>query len=140
MFEIYVESMGFDCAIDITDEIRKVLAKMDCKSGVATIVVIGSTCSLSVMRYEPGAVADVFEMLEQVAPKKKLYRHEMTTDDPNGAAHLRSLLIGGSVHVPLRESAVALPDEHRIVLLDFDLRAAVRKVLVHIHHLSNVTS
>ncbi|HDR9880358.1 YjbQ family protein [Burkholderia cenocepacia] len=140
MLEIAVASPGFDSAIDITEDIRRVLPESHHDTGMATVVVIGSTCGLSVMRYEPGAISDLLQTLDRVAPRSNLYGHQVTTGDPNGASHLKSILIGGTVSVPVRNADLALPGEHRIVLLDFDLRAATRRIVVQVQpsiHVAN---
>lgn len=130
MIEIKVESQGFDSSHDITERVREALPRLGKLAGVARVCVVGSTVGLTIMRYEPGAVKDLLDSLEAVAPRTKEYEHLRTTQDPNGFAHVRSSLLGTSVLVPYRGSTFAFSDLHRIVLFDFDLQAAVRTVFI----------
>ncbi|MGG3006576.1 YjbQ family protein [Geobacillus stearothermophilus] len=132
MIEIKIQSEGFNSSYDITELVEKALTKLEKPNGIAKICVVGSTVGLTVMRYEPGAINDLLDSLEMVAPRKKEYEHFRTTLDPNGFAHIRSSLLGTSVMVPYKEWLFTFPDTHRIVLFDFDLQASTRTIYVDV--------
>lgn len=124
-----IASTGYDSSYDITDQVSACLASA-AGEGIANICGIGSTLGLTIMRYEPGAVADLLGALQDVAPNTRKYEHERTTDDANGYAHVRCSLLGTNVCVPYRAGKLLMSDSHRVVLFDFDPRASVRKVAV----------
>lgn len=128
--ELDVPSEGFDGTVDLTGHVADCVSRSTHCRGMASVCVIGSTASVVVMRYEPGAVADLLAVLSRLAPGDMTWQHEITSGDPNGASHLRSTLLGTSVQVPFADGRSMLPPAHRIVLVDFDLRAAVRRVVI----------
>ena len=85
------------------------------------------------MEYEPGLVkTDIFEALGKVAPYDIEYEHNKTWGDDNGAAHIRSTLVGTSYTVPFKQGKLMLGTWQQIVFLDFDTRARNRSAVVQI--------
>nr|WP_240979797.1 YjbQ family protein [Streptomyces sp. HNM0574] len=129
-----VPSTGLNSHYDLTDRITEALKEAGAGDGLAGVFAHGSTVGLTVMRYEQGAVQDLLRTLERLAPESPAggsrYLHELTTDDPNGFSHLKSSLIGTSLLVPFRDGEAAMSPTHRVVLLDFDLKPATRRVFV----------
>jgi secondary thiamine-phosphate synthase enzyme len=128
--ELHIDSRGGDASYDITDQVTAVLSGLAPDSGVARVCAVGSTVGLTVMRYEPGAVQDLLRVLDTAAPRDRTWEHERTTGDPNGFAHVKCSLMGTGVLVPIRDRRLDMPALHRIVLFDFDLRPASRRVVV----------
>nr|WP_203615098.1 YjbQ family protein [Streptomyces sp. SID13726] len=129
-----VESTGLNSHYDLTDRIAEALGEQDAGDGLAGVFAHGSTVGLTVMRYEPGAVQDLLRALERVAPESPAdggrYLHELTTADPNGFSHLKSSLLGTSLLVPFRDGRIGMSASHRVVLFDFDLKPATRRVFL----------
>jgi secondary thiamine-phosphate synthase enzyme len=125
-----VASTGYQFHADVTDLVADALRERGAGTGLAGVFAAGSTVGLVIMRYEPGAVDDLFRALEEAAPVERTYRHGLTTGDPNGFSHVRSTLLGTSVLVPWRAGAFAMSSTHRVVLVDFDLKPATRTLLV----------
>ncbi|MDH2388927.1 YjbQ family protein [Streptomyces sp. HNM0663] len=134
MIELTVESTGLNSHYDLTDRIAAALQEHGTGDGLAGVFAHGSTIGLAVMRYEPGAVQDLLRALERIAPESPAdgsrYLHELTTADPNGFSHLKSSLLGTSLLVPFRDGRLAMSPSHRVVLFDFDLKPATRRVFI----------
>ncbi|MEV7004929.1 YjbQ family protein [Streptosporangium sp. NPDC051022] len=130
MIEISVASDGLNSSHDLTEEITQALRDGGAGDGLAGVFAHGSTLGLVIMRYEPGAMQDLLRALERAAPDDARYLHELTTGDPNGFSHVRSSLLGTSVLVPYRAGKLDMSAAHRIVLIDFDLKPANRRVLI----------
>jgi secondary thiamine-phosphate synthase enzyme len=130
MIELTVASSGLNSSYDLTDEIRTALRDSEAGDGLAGVFAHGSTIGLVIMRYEPGAMQDLLRALERAAPDDVSYLHGLTTGDPNGFSHIRSSLLGTSVLVPYAQGDLAMSPTHRVVLVDFDLKAAARKILI----------
>ena len=125
-----IQSGGHNSDYDITEHIEEALAEQDKKDGIVTICVLGSTLGVVVMRYEKGAVKDLLDSLERIAPSAIEYEHFKTTHDPNGFAHIKSCILGQSVVVPYENGKLVLPNKHKIVIFDFDLCSSERKVYI----------
>ncbi|MFI1366318.1 YjbQ family protein [Streptomyces griseochromogenes] len=134
MIELKVPSTGLNSHYDITDDVVRLLAEHHAGDGLAGVFAHGSTVGLTVMRYEPGAVQDLLTALDRMAPATPAegarYLHELTTGDPNGFSHLKSSLLGTSLLVPYADGALGMSATHRVVLFDFDLKPATRRVLI----------
>jgi secondary thiamine-phosphate synthase enzyme len=84
------------------------------------------------MEFEPNLVKDLKETAERWAPSDKRYHHDATWGDDNGFAHMRHLLMGPSLTVPLHKGKLTLGTWQQIVFVDFDNRPRDRSVFVHI--------
>ncbi|MFE0461433.1 YjbQ family protein [Kitasatospora sp. NPDC058965] len=130
MIELKVPSAGLNASHDLTEQLAQALRAAGAGDGLAGVFAHGSSLGLTVMRYEPGAMQDLLAALDRAAPADARYLHELTTGDPNGFAHIKSSLLGTSLQVPWRDGGLAMSPSHRVVLVDFDLRPAVRTVYV----------
>lgn len=130
MIDLEVSSTGLGFHVDLTDTLAEKLRGMGAKDGLVPVFAHGSTVGLTIMRYEPGAVADLLAALGHVAPDDRNYLHGLTTGDPNGFSHVRSSILGTSLVLPWRAGEMAMSAAHRVVLFDFDLVPSTRRVFV----------
>ena len=132
-----VSSQGFTDVIDITQEIREAAARGKVVDGVAHVFVEGSTAALSTIEFEPGAVRDLQEALERIAPMDGHYHHNEAWGDGNGYAHLRAALMKPSLSIPIARGELRLGRWQQVILLDFDNRP--RKRTVHVQVTASVS-
>ena len=90
----------------------------------------GSTGGITTIEFEPGAVADLQEVLEAIAPKGRDWRHHLRWGDHNGHSHIRSALLGPSLSVPFISGELCLGTWQQVVLVDFDDRPRNREIIV----------
>jgi thiamine phosphate synthase YjbQ (UPF0047 family) len=62
---------------------------MSASDGQLTVFVPGSTAVITTIEFEPGAVQDLVEALERLAPSDRSYHHDLRWGDGNGFSHLR---------------------------------------------------
>lgn len=131
--EIKVGTNGNGHIIDITPQVRKVLAESGLRDGILTVFNVGSTAAITTLEFEPGLVNhDIDAALEKIAPAGGHYVHEQTWHDDNGHAHVRASLIGPSLTVPFVIQEPTLGTWQQIVLIDFDTRPRTRSVICQI--------
>jgi secondary thiamine-phosphate synthase enzyme len=116
--------------IDLTDELAEGLAKSGLTDGVVTLFVPGSTGGITTIEFEPGAVSDLQDVLEAIAPQGRDWRHHLRWGDANGHSHVRSALVGPSLSVPFVGGELCLGTWQQVVLVDFDDRPRTREVVV----------
>ena len=122
---------GNDHILDITGEVRALVAETGITTGQVVLLVHGSTASLSTLEFEPGLVNhDIAAALERIAPRDGRYVHEETWHDDNGHAHVRATTVGPSLALPVVDGAVPLGTWQQIVLMDFDTRPRQRTIHV----------
>jgi secondary thiamine-phosphate synthase enzyme len=71
-------------------------------------------------------------VLERMAPEDFNYKHHQKWGDHNGAAHIKSALIGTDFTVPIADGQLQLGTWQQIVLIDFDEKPRTRSVIVKI--------
>ena len=69
---------------DITDAVAHAVGQSGLKSGTVTLFCPGSTSGLTTIEFEPGAVADLQQVFDEVVPPNRDYRHNERWGDGNG--------------------------------------------------------
>ncbi|NLF83559.1 MAG: YjbQ family protein [Candidatus Gastranaerophilales bacterium] len=105
--------------VNITDEVARILAKSGIKEGMVLVSAMHITAGVYVNDAESGLIADIDEWLEQLAPFNINYRHHMT-GETNGDSHLKSLLIGHEVIVPVTNGKLDFGTWQQIYYAEFD--------------------
>ena len=95
-----LETVGDGEVADLTEGVRGVVRTSGVAYGVAVVFARGSTVAVTTMEHEPGAIADLTELLEQIAPRAGDYEHNRRNADTNAHAHLRAALVGPSETCP----------------------------------------
>lgn len=127
-----VDTKGFTHIVDISQQVRGAVAASGVTEGVAHLFVQGSTAALPTIEFEPGAVRDLKEALERIAPMDARYHHNERWGDGNGFAHLRAALMKPSLSVPIEGGQLQLGTWQQVILLDFDNRSRKRLVYVEV--------
>jgi secondary thiamine-phosphate synthase enzyme len=127
-----VTTRGQGDAHDITDLVSSAVARGRCAAGLATVFVAGSTAAVTTIEFEPGAVADLNRLLEEIAPRGADYRHHLRWGDDNGSSHVRAALIGPSLTVPFADRKLLLGTWQQIMLLELDTRPRKREIVIQI--------
>jgi secondary thiamine-phosphate synthase enzyme len=129
---IQLSTRGNGDVLDITEEVERQLKSSGLKDGIVTLFTPGSTSALTTIEYESGAVHDLQQLFDRLAPSDIDYRHNLRWGDGNGHAHVRHALLGPSLTIPFVESQLTLGTWQQIVFVDFDNRARSRSVVVQI--------
>ncbi len=130
--DLSFRTSGNTDVIDITRQVSRKVIESGLKEGQVHLFVPGSTAAVTTIEYESGAVQDLKEAIERLAPKDILYRHDARWGDGNGYAHVRAALLGPSLTIPLVDGRLVLGTWQQIVAIDFDNRPRDRKILVQI--------
>lgn len=117
---------------DITSQVATVVKESGLRSGIVTVFCPGSTGGLTTIEYEGGVMDDLRQVLDEVVPPDRDYRHHLRWGDDNGSAHIRSALVGPSLTVPFVDGNLTLGTWQQIVFLDFDTRPRSRKLVVQV--------
>ncbi|MGD8397842.1 MAG: secondary thiamine-phosphate synthase enzyme YjbQ [Anaerolineae bacterium] len=118
--------------IDITGKVNRRVRESDVRDGIVTLFTASSTSALTTLEYESGAIRDLQQLFDRIAPPDIDYRHNLRWGDGNGHAHVRHALLGPSLTVPLVDGHLLLGTWQQIVFVDFDNRARARSVIVQV--------
>jgi len=114
--------------INITDEVEKALEKSQIKEGLILVSAMHITAGVYVNDAESGLIADIEEWLEKLAPFRRDYRHHHTGES-NGDAHLKNLLIGHEVVVPVTNGKLDFGPWQQVYYAEFDGQRRKRVII-----------
>jgi secondary thiamine-phosphate synthase enzyme len=130
--EIELDTRGDAQIIDVTDRVRAAVAKSGLSAGIGCVFVPGATAAVTTMEYEPGCVADLQRLMNQLAPPNGDYAHEQRWHDGNGHSHLRAALLGPSLSFPFAQAEPVLGTWQQIVVVDFDNHPRTRRIILQL--------
>jgi secondary thiamine-phosphate synthase enzyme len=131
-YPLRLSTLGQTDVRNITDAVQETVGKSNLQAGTATVFCPSSTSALTTLEYEPGCVADLKRMFEELLPSGREYAHNATWDDGNGHSHLRAALLGPSLTVPFSGGRLILGKWQQIVYVDFDTRPRKRELIVQL--------
>lgn len=114
--------------INITDEVEKVVKKSGIEDGMALVSAMHITAGVYVNDAESGLIQDIDDWLQKLAPEGVDYRHHRT-GETNGDAHLKNLLIGHQVILPITRGKLDLGPWQQVYYAEFDGRRRKRVVI-----------
>lgn len=130
--EIEVQTEGHGAIVDVTGAARSVVDRSALVHGTLTLFCPGSTGALTTIEFEPGVVADVQRLFDELAAPDREYRHHLAWGDDNGHSHVRAGLLGPSLTVPFVDRQLTLGTWQQIVFVDFDTRGRRRKLVAQV--------
>jgi len=114
--------------VNITDKVASVLDKSKIQEGLVLVSAMHITAAVYVNDDEPGLIGDIEEWAERLAPAGVDYRHHGTGED-NGDAHLKNLLIGHQVLLPVTSGKLDLGPWEQVFYAEFDGRRKKRVIV-----------
>jgi secondary thiamine-phosphate synthase enzyme len=128
--QIAISTSGHGDMHDLTARVVAVVERSAVRTGIVHVFNVGSTASIGAIEFEPGLERDLPEVLDKLIPPSRAYGHEQAWHDGNGHSHLQATLLGQSFTAPVSESKLVLGTWQQIVLLECDVRARRRTVVV----------
>jgi len=114
--------------INITDTVAGIVTQSGIQEGFVLVSAMHITAGVYVNDAEDGLIRDIDGWAEAVAPFRTDYRHHRT-GETNGDAHLKSLLIGHEVIVPITAGRLDLGPWQQIYYAEFDGRRRKRVIV-----------
>ena len=114
--------------INITDEVQEAVDESGIKEGMILVSAMHITAGVYVNDAENGLISDIDKWLEELAPFKSDYKHHMT-GETNGDSHLKSLLIGHEIIVPVTNGQLDFGTWQQIYYAEFDGQRRKRVII-----------
>jgi secondary thiamine-phosphate synthase enzyme len=117
--------------IDVTAEVRRFVSSCQIGSGLLTVFVPHTSCSLLIQENaDPDVMRDLGDAFARLAPRDANYRH--TTEGPDDMpAHIRSSLTQVSLSIPIAAGALALGIWQAIYLFEHRDAPHTRNLTLH---------
>jgi len=113
--------------IDITSSIERALQQSKIEDGICLVYTLHTTTGLAINESDPDLVQDILRLLSLLVPQGKGYLHDKS--DGNAHAHMRSMLLGNSVVIPVEQKKLILGTWQRVLFFELD-GPRRRKILV----------
>ena len=108
----------------ITREIAAFVEQSPIRDGIVHISSLHTTAGLMMNEVQGALLSDVTSMFEQVIPSSVYYKHNdpllSDCDRRNADAHLRAVVVGHSVSIPIINGRLKLGTWQNVLLSEFD--------------------
>jgi secondary thiamine-phosphate synthase enzyme len=127
---IRVATQARETLVDITPQVRQVVAESGVRDGLVAVYAQGATAAIMIQEnWDDSVQTDVVELLRKLIPRG-VWRHD--AQDGNGDSHLKSGLVGPSETIPLIDGQLGLSTWQNLFLCEFDGPRRERTVIVTI--------
>jgi secondary thiamine-phosphate synthase enzyme len=115
--QIAVETSRREETIDITPRVKAAVTRAKIRDGIVGVSVAHTTAAVFVNENaDPDVQKDLLTALERAVPRDAKYAHA----EGNGPAHIKAVLIGSSLTLPVRDGAIALGTWQGIYFAELD--------------------
>lgn len=114
--------------LDITEHVERCRANAGLRDGFVLVSAMHITASVFVNDHESGLWSDIMEWLEALAPRRPDYAHHRTGED-NADAHLKRMVLGHQVIVPVTDGKLDLGPWERVHYGEFDGQRPKRVII-----------
>jgi secondary thiamine-phosphate synthase enzyme len=109
---------------DLTDEVKRFLSESGVWNGMGAVSTLHTTTGLFFTEVQDALWDDVETFLQKIVAERVEYKHNdprfSDCDRANAAAHLRAILLGGSLALQVEEGRLVLGQFQRIIFAELD--------------------
>jgi secondary thiamine-phosphate synthase enzyme len=116
--------------VDLTREVEKFIRDAGAKEGAVTLFIRHTSASLTIQENaDPSVLADLATALDRLAPENAGWTHDAEGPD-DMPAHVKTMLTGASLHVPVLNGELALGTWQAIYLIEHRSRPHRREIVL----------
>ncbi|MGE0133065.1 MAG: secondary thiamine-phosphate synthase enzyme YjbQ [Blastocatellales bacterium] len=108
----------------ITREVAAFVEQTPIRDGIVHISSLHTTAGLMMNEVQGALLSDMTNMFEQVIPSAVYYKHNdpllSDCDRRNADAHLRAIVVGHSISIPIIEGKLKIGTWQNVLLTEFD--------------------
>lgn len=110
--------------VNLSDDIREFVKSTGVKDGYVQVSSLHTTAGLIVNEWQDALLADIKSMSETIVPRDTYYKHNdpefSDCDRHNADSHLRIVVLGHSLSVPIDQGKLVLGQWQSVILTEFD--------------------
>src|ERR1044071_385647 len=110
--------------INVTDRINEIVRKSGVRDGIVHLQSLHTTTAVFINEWQDALLHDVKNFLEDIIRREHSWRHNdpaySDCERQNADSHLRGMMMGQSLILQVRNSAVLLGTWQSIILAEFD--------------------
>ena len=121
---IMVETDERTDLVNLTGELHALVESTGVKDGYIQVSSLHTTAGLLMNEWQDALLVDIKSMLEQIVPREIYYKHNdpehSDCDRSNADSHLRNVVLGHSLSVPISQGKLVLGQWQSVILAEFD--------------------
>lgn len=106
--------------VNITNQVEAVILESGIQEGMALVFTGHTTASIHLNNADRDLEEDFHNLLKDLVPNKPTYKHNKGEYGRNADAHLKSLLVGNSVSIPITKGRLLLGQWQAVYFSEFD--------------------
>ncbi len=114
--------------LNITNNVDHAVSESQVVEGFVLVSAMHITAGVYINDAEQGIIQDIEEWLQNLAPEGPDYHHHRT-GEVNGDAHLKNLIIGHQVIIPITQGGLDLGPWQQIYYAEFDGQRPKRLII-----------
>jgi len=128
-FEMMLETLIYKTRerlelINITRDLNELLRKHGLRAGFVIVQSLHTTTAVFINEFQQALLDDIKAFLEKLVGRVEYWRHNdpklSECDRQNADSHLRAMVLGHTLALPVREGALALGRWQSIILAELD--------------------
>lgn len=117
---------------DITDSVSSIIKNSPFKEGIVNIYVTATTAALFINENDQSLITDIKELMSELVPREKSWKHNLNWGEGNAHSHLRAILTGPSLTIPMSGGRLILGTWQKIFLVEYDVSPRDREIVVSV--------
>jgi secondary thiamine-phosphate synthase enzyme len=109
---------------NITSQIAEFVEQSPVRDGIVHISSLHTTAGLMMNEVQGALLSDMANLFEQIIPSAVYYKHNdpllSDCDRKNADAHLRAVVVGHSISIPILDGKLKLGTWQNVLLTEFD--------------------
>jgi secondary thiamine-phosphate synthase enzyme len=127
--QLYLETMIYRTRerlelINITRDLNEVIRKHGLKAGFVIVQSLHTTTAVFINEFQQALLDDMKSFLERLVGRIDYWRHNdpklSECDRKNADSHLRAMVLGHTLSLPVRNGALALGNWQSVILAELD--------------------
>lgn len=127
--QMYLETLMYKTRerlelINITRDLNEVVRKHGLKAGFVIVQSLHTTTAVFINEFQQALLDDIKAFLEKLVGRIEYWRHNdpklSECDRKNADSHLRAMVLGHTLSLPVRNGALALGNWQSIILAELD--------------------
>ena len=131
-YQFQISTKGYNDVTDISPKVFQFILQSKIGNGFVLVFSPGSTCGITSIEYETGAIDDLKYFFEKLIPMSYDYKHNQRWHDGNGFSHIRSAFLKPNFSFPVIDGKPVLGTWQQVVFVDFDNTERSRNIYVQI--------
>ena len=127
--QLYLETLIYKTRerlelINITRDLNEVVRKHGLKAGMVIVQSLHTTTAVFINEFQQALLDDIKAFLEKLVGRFDYWRHNdpklSECDRKNADSHLKAMVLGHTISLPVRNGALALGNWQTIILAELD--------------------